>query len=118
MCQTVRLKYISALIYQYLMLMLRLTRVSSVTNEHLRKITTQIQSCTGFCVLQKQLCELEKIKVPNEKTEGFKTFSLHMKQYSDTCYKCRRKQEMQYFSKRIYDSKLLYFTKQSCNYHL
>lgn len=72
MCQSDQ--YISALTYQYYMLMLRLKLISSVTNEHLRKNTSQIQSCTVFCVLQKQLLGMEKIKMTNKKTKGFKTF--------------------------------------------
>jgi len=39
MCLSVRLKYISALIYQYPVLMLKLKIFSSVTNDHLRKNT-------------------------------------------------------------------------------
>lgn len=53
MCWTVTLKYISAVIYQYHMLMLRLEQVRSVTNEHLRKNTSQIKAGTVFLCFAK-----------------------------------------------------------------
>lgn len=109
-------KYVSALIYQYHVFYLRLT-LCSVTNEHLMKNTTQMQSCPGFCGLQKELLRMQKKRMTNKKTKSFKTFSLHMKLSFDTCYKRRRKWR-QHFCKRIHSSEFLCLTQQKFNWPL
>lgn len=63
-------KYVSALIYQYHVFYLRLI-LCSVTNEHLMKNTTQMQSCPGFCGLQKELLRMQKKKDDQQEDQEF-----------------------------------------------